>query len=134
MTEAFILLEKSQKIQELFRLRMDIDTIEKATKISVRDYLGFGNVDKPLKVVKLSYGVYVGELNADVNPHGRGISINFDGTLMMQYFDDGECAPGNMISTRKGAIVVGAFKKKDGEDCLRCTLYDESGTILKKIE
>jgi hypothetical protein len=89
-TLAFRLLEKRKRILELCKLRIEIATMQDATKISVHDYLGFGEVDKPqIDAVELDFGVYVGERNSDGKPHGRGVAICYDGTIYMHYFDDG---------------------------------------------
>ena len=118
-------------------LRIEIATMQDATKISVHDYLGFGEVEKPqIDAVELEFGVYVGERNANGKPHGRGVAICYWGEIYMHYFDDGQCASGNMISmdTSSGKILVGAFYRKDGEQCLRGTVYDKKGTILNKVD
>ena len=101
---------KDLKIPVLERLKSEIDRIEKATGISVRDHLGFGKVDKPLQSFLLKDGhTFVGDQSTETKmPLGRGILIYSDGVIHIGYFEGDSLAPGNdVIIGADGMFSVG---------------------------
>ncbi len=83
------------------RIKDFIPTIEKRAKISMNDFLGKGALTR-IKTKKGTLGgKYYGELNANSEAHGRGISIYNDGRIWIGYFEDGWLSTGNFIQIDK---------------------------------
>ena len=75
-----------QKIAEIEEVKEWIATVEQRAKINVKDYLGFGAIDTPIKTCTQKSGMYCGEFNADRIYHGRGIEIVNDGYIRIGYW------------------------------------------------
>ena len=68
----------------------------------MKDFLGFGALNTPLQTTTDSISKYYGELDADGELHGRGISIRNDGRIWIGYFEDGWLSTGNYINIYNG--------------------------------
>ncbi len=90
-------------------------TVEKRTKISVKDYLGFGALTLPLQTKTKLYIEYYGELNKSGYEHGRGIKIWNDGLIYIGYSENGLFSTGNFRILSDGSFQVGDIYMKDGE-------------------
>ena len=117
--------------KEMAEVNLVIDTLKYNHGISVREHLGFGNAaTQHLKFHTTLFGSkFIGELNSNNNLHGKGICINSNGTIWIQYWNNGRVAPGNYIYIfSDGRFDVGEFYLKDGKRRLRCTQYFTDGT------
>ncbi len=112
------------------KLSEDMDRVEKRTGISVRDYMGFGNISRDaLKYFERSQYVTVSEINSDNKPHGRGIRIDTDGFIYIQYWNNGRYSPGNYIRIfSNGKVVVAECYLYYGQFYGRGTRYRANGT------
>ncbi len=79
---------RAVKCPELEDLLKWFDIVEKRAKISLNNYLGKQPLRYPLQTKTESLGKYYGELNADDEPHGRGIIIynDGDGDIWIRYW------------------------------------------------
>ncbi len=118
-----------QKIPELAMVKERIATVEKRAHIKAKEHLGFGALHTPLNTYTDSCCKYFGELNADGNPHGRGIHIFDDGKIGIGYFEDDWWSTGNYIRIESGGVFrVGEFYMKDGVRWERGTEYYYDGS------
>ena len=110
-----------------------IDKVEERTKISVREYVGFGVIaPAALGYFQKDGAVYVGEMNAENKLHGRGIEISPYGIITIGYSNNGRSAPGNYIDIYPGGdFIVGERFMEDGRMLGRGTKYRTDGTIEK---
>ena len=76
---------------------------------------------------------YFGEWSETTQkPHGRGIVIDSDGVIYIQYFHNSVSAPGNFIKIQNdGDVDVGEVYLKDGKICFRGTQYNTDGKSIK---
>ena len=119
--------------KEMTRINDTIDMLKQEHGISVRKHLGFGNAaNEQLKFYTDKYGFKrIGELNSANNLHGRGILINILGTIWIQYWNNGDVAPGNYLKIwSDGDVSVGECYFKDGELRDRGTIYKTDGTSV----
>ena len=81
-----------QMVPEEANLYVKIASLEERAGISVSDYLAFGAIDdnlkQQLKVRKGKYGIYYGERSEDNLNHGKGIYIESNGDIYINYFAD----------------------------------------------
>ena len=124
-----------QKLPIMSRFLSEIARLEQRAGISVRDYIGFGNhTQVGLKYLKDNGIDCIGEFDSDNNLHGKGIAINSDGRIMIQYWNNGGDAPGtNYIEIWPNSTMfkVGECYMKDGYRCYRGTQYNTDGTSRK---
>ena len=127
-------IDEKPKILSSQLLKERIDRVEKRAQISVREYIGFGDIAPgAIKYFKDEYrNQRIGELNSDNKLHGRGINIDTNGNIYIGYWNNGVWrAPGNFIRIFEGGLLVGERYLKDGELCRRGTEYKNDGTSKK---
>ena len=108
-----------------------VDTLEKRAGISVRDYLGFGDIDDHTKIYSMREQ-YFGELDAPpayTNFEGRGLHF-MSKIIVIGYWSDGDQAPGNYIGMGSdGQFWVGEiYIDSNGNQAARGTNYKPNGT------
>ena len=99
------------------KLKEDFDSLKKHTGTSVREYIGFGNISyDALKYFKHWYGDHnIGEMNSENKLRGRGVRIYPGGDISIQYWNNGDDAPGNYIYIcSDGSFEVGERYMKYG--------------------
>ncbi len=117
-----------QKIPEVARIKEFITTIEKRAKISVSDHLGKQPLTSPLQTKIYKGSKYYGELNAGGYPHGRGIEIFNNGTIVIGYYENGDHSTGNYITILSDSgFRVGEVYFEDGDEWRRGTEYKKNG-------
>ncbi len=121
-----------QKIPELKEIREKIATVEQRAKIYVKDYLGFGPLNKPIQTKTYPDYKYYGEFNADGEEHGRGIQIqNGEGDIHIGYFKNGSMSTGNYIMIFKDDRVQFEVGEYYFVRRIRGTEYLSDGTEQK---
>jgi hypothetical protein len=104
---------------------------------SFSKHLSFGSILlADIKYTKFANGdIYIGEMNEDNKPHGRGIVIETNGNINIAYWDNYKAAPGNYIFIgRDGDIRVGEIYLKEGKRWTRGVLYNTDGKNINYDE
>lgn len=72
---------------------------------------------------------YWGEHNFQDQPHGRGVVLLANGTIVMRYFWEGLCVPGPYINlTKEGKTIVGMRTvDEEGNWFIEGYTYDADG-------
>lgn len=82
---------------QAYRIRSKLATLEKLMGYSWRGFLGFGSTDKQIDSFTCNNGgKYYGEKN-ERGGHGRGITVQTNGSIFIGFSENGQYALGNRI-------------------------------------
>ena len=106
---AMIQLAVEKQVPIFEKLKTEIARVEQRAGISVRNHLGFGQIaGTQIKYLKTKDYDYIGEININNQPHGRGIEIGNDCSIIIAYRKNGDGAAGKFININSdGAFEVG---------------------------
>ena len=138
---------ENQKLPVIKDVNAALSLVEQRIKKKANEHLGFvGDLkdhgelyvkysDKPEETGFAAGAKYLGEWSKETNkPHGRGIRIRSSDRIYIQYYNNGDGAPGKYIHIWSSSVIVGEEYLKDGKKWERYTLYKSDGTTEEREE